>query len=50
MADESLTKETDDDASSRARDQSGALAKKVADFADRNAKEHISNEELSQLA
>ena len=50
MAGESLTKEKGDDEKSRASHQVKAPAKKLADFADQNAKEPIPNEELSQLA
>ena len=50
MADESSTKENDNGGNSHVGNQLKAPAKKLADFAGRNAKEPFSNEETSQLA
>ena len=49
-ADESFTKEEEVDETRRVSNQLKELAKKLTDFADRNANGPITNEEMSQLA
>ena len=49
-AGDSFAKEKDNDEYGHVSNQWRALAKKLTDFADQNAKEPISNEEMSQLA
>ena len=50
MADESFTKEKAISESAHVSNQLGDLAKKLTDFADKNAKEPVTSEETSQLA
>ena len=50
MAAQSFTKEKPRDESADVSDQLKALTKKISDFVDKNVKEPITSEELSQLA